>query len=190
MASESTALPCSSNSDQDMHTEASQQQHINIKTSTHTDDTLKRELLDVHEVTPVGTLPIQPNLLKVRPATFRSNISTDLMSRLSSFLPAMQSSNEKLFSQLERGDLSRDDVNIEYIKPKEEKLIEMNLDLGVLDILPSSEIPEDKYVYINPTKASDLDSSLQDHEQTKVEDVTKRLLIEDISGHSCSNLQS
>ncbi|KAG0125861.1 hypothetical protein HOY82DRAFT_581238 [Tuber indicum] len=56
---------------------------------------------------------------------------SDLMSRLDAFLPAMEAANKDLQAEVEDGTIGK--RNIEVLDVEEERYIEMNLGLGVLE---------------------------------------------------------
>ncbi|RPA95219.1 hypothetical protein L873DRAFT_1557377, partial [Choiromyces venosus 120613-1] len=60
-----------------------------------------------------------------------ADTSSDLMSRLNAFLPAMEAANKDLQAEIEAGTVEK--RNIEALDGEEERYIEMNLGLGVLE---------------------------------------------------------
>ncbi|KAL2916164.1 hypothetical protein HK105_204255 [Polyrhizophydium stewartii] len=57
----------------------------------------------------------------------------------------MQSSNQQLLGQIDSGELSHKDIQIELSEDADEQHIEMNLDMGVFDVAP---IPQEQEIQV------------------------------------------
>ncbi|KAJ3214266.1 tRNA ligase [Dinochytrium kinnereticum] len=66
-------------------------------------------------------------------ATFKVPERLELLERVANFLPKLKQANEELNVKLEKGFLSKEDIDIEGVKDGESH-VEMNLGLGVLDV--------------------------------------------------------
>ncbi|KAH6910937.1 hypothetical protein BKA70DRAFT_1268951 [Coprinopsis sp. MPI-PUGE-AT-0042] len=120
--------------------------------------------------------------------TFEVKPNTELLSRLQAFLPEMQASNEAL---LKRAAEDPDSIDIENITEGSEKVIEMDLGLGVFeerkgDKRSSSDTDEDSSMSDSSSSASSSSSSSSSSSRSSSDDS----IMDDVDGSQAQSTQS